>query len=130
MDVKQRIAELTATLNEYNYQYYVLANSQISDFDFDQKLAELSRLEEAHPEFLDPNSPTQKVGGDITSKFETVPHRWPMMSLGNTYNEQELKEFARACEKQLATRFHTSASSNLMVYRSPLPTKMGKCCAR
>ncbi|WP_166335958.1 NAD-dependent DNA ligase LigA [Sphingobacterium chungjuense] len=93
MDVKQRIAELTATLNEYNYQYYVLANSAISDFDFDQKLAELDRLEKAHPEFLDPNSPTQKVGGDITSKFETVPHRWPMLSLGNTYNEQELKEF-------------------------------------
>ena len=92
-DVQHKIAELTAELNEYNYQYYVLANSEISNYDFDQKLAELAALEQANPEYLDPNSPTQKVGGDITSKFETVQHRWPMLSLGNTYNEQELKDF-------------------------------------
>ncbi|MFD2599519.1 NAD-dependent DNA ligase LigA [Sphingobacterium corticis] len=93
MDVQQKIAELTAELNEYNYQYYVLANSEISDFDFDQKLAELAALEQANPKYIDPNSPTQKIGGDITNRFDTVQHRWPMLSLGNTYNEQELKDF-------------------------------------
>lgn len=92
-DIQQKITQLTAELNEYNYQYYVLANSLVSDYDFDQKLKELEALETKYPQYLDPNSPTQKVGGDITNKFETVKHRWPMMSLGNTYNEQELKDF-------------------------------------
>lgn len=92
-DIRTKIEHLTAELNEYNYQYYVLANSTVSDFDFDQKLKELELLESQHPEYRDPNSPTQKVGGDITSKFKTVKHRWPMLSLSNTYNEEELRDF-------------------------------------
>lgn len=92
-DIQHKIAQLTAELNEYNYQYYVLANSLVSDYDFDQRLKELEALETQYPLYRDPNSPTQKVGGDITSKFDTVKHRWPMLSLGNTYNEQELKDF-------------------------------------
>jgi len=92
-DIKHQIAQLTQELNTYNYQYYVLAESHISDYDFDQKLKELEALEAQYPQFVDPNSPTQKVGGDITSKFQTVPHRWPMMSLGNTYNAEELQDF-------------------------------------
>lgn len=92
-EVQRKIATLTKELKHYNYQYYVLANSQISDFDFDQKLKELEKLEKQYPEFKDPNSPTEKVGGDITDKFQTLPHRWPMLSLGNTYNVQELEDF-------------------------------------
>ncbi len=93
VDIQAKIEALTKELNEYNYQYYVLAQSAISDFDFDHKLKELEALEAQYPEFKHPNSPTQKVGGDITQRFNTVKHRWPMMSLGNTYNEQELKDF-------------------------------------
>ncbi|KGE13184.1 NAD-dependent DNA ligase LigA [Sphingobacterium deserti] len=99
MDVQQRIAQLTQELNSYNYQYYVLANSVISDYDFDQKLKELEALEKEYPQYRDPNSPSQKVGGDITQKFNTVRHRWPMMSLGNTYSESELREFDERVRK-------------------------------
>ncbi len=98
-DIQEKIARLTQELNEYNYQYYVLANSLISDYDFDQKLKELETLEKQYPEFKDPNSPTQKVGGDITQKFNTVKHKWAMLSLGNTYNEQELRDFDERVRK-------------------------------
>ncbi|GHE45128.1 NAD-dependent DNA ligase LigA [Sphingobacterium griseoflavum] len=97
--IQERIDQLTQELNDYNYQYYVLANSPISDYDFDLKLKELESLELEYPQFRDPNSPTQKVGGDITQKFRTVAHRWPMLSLGNTYNEQELREFDERVRK-------------------------------
>lgn len=98
-DIQEKIKRLTQELNEYNYQYYVLANSLISDYDFDQKLKELEILEAQYPQFKDPNSPTQKVGGDITHKFNTIAHRWPMLSLGNTYNEQELRDFDERVRK-------------------------------
>lgn len=91
--IKSKIEQLTAELNEYNYQYYVLATSTISDYDFDQKLNELESLEKQFPKYRDPNSPTLKVGGDITTKFNTIKHRWPMLSLSNTYNSEELIEF-------------------------------------
>ncbi|GGH24457.1 DNA ligase (NAD(+)) LigA [Sphingobacterium alkalisoli] len=100
-DIQDRILKLTTELNEYNYQYYVLANSVVSDFDFDKKLKELEALENEYPEFRDPNSPTLKVGGDITSKFNTVAHRWPMLSLSNTYNEQELRDFDERVQKAI-----------------------------
>ncbi|MGN0022361.1 MAG: NAD-dependent DNA ligase LigA [Sphingobacterium hotanense] len=98
-DIQSKIEQLTQELNEYNYQYYVLAQSLISDYDFDQKLKELESLEAQYPQYRDPNSPTLKVGGDITQKFKTVKHKWPMMSLGNTYNEQELKDFDNRVRK-------------------------------
>ncbi len=98
-DIQEHMAELTQELNEHNYQYYVLANSVISDYDFDLKLKELEKLEKQFPEYRDPNSPTGKVGGDITSKFETAKHRWPMLSLSNTYNEQELRDFDERVRK-------------------------------
>ncbi|MGJ1204115.1 NAD-dependent DNA ligase LigA [Sphingobacterium lactis] len=97
--IQTKIDELTKELNTYNYQYYVLAQPAISDYDFDQKLKELEALEAQYPEYRDPNSPTLKVGGDITQKFNTVRHKWPMMSLGNTYNEQELKDFDNRVRK-------------------------------
>ena len=98
-DIQVKIEQLTAELNEYNYQYYVLANTVISDFDFDVKLKELEKLEQEYPQYQDPNSPTLKVGGDITNKFKTVKHRWPMLSLSNTYNEQELRDFDNRVQK-------------------------------
>ncbi|MFC3196155.1 NAD-dependent DNA ligase LigA [Parapedobacter deserti] len=100
-----RIEELTAELNEYNYQYYVLANPSISDYDFDQKLKELEELERLFPQFLDADSPTQKVGGDITQRFNTVRHRWPMLSLSNTYSEQELRDFDARVRRAIGDDF-------------------------
>ncbi len=100
-----RIEELTRELNEYNYQYYVLANPSISDYDFDQKLKELEKLEGLFPQLLDPDSPTQKVGGDITQRFNTVRHRWPMLSLSNTYSEQELRDFDERVRKAIGNDF-------------------------
>lgn len=104
-DIASRIAALTKELNALNYQYYVLAQPSISDFDFDKKLAELAALEKEYPEFLDPDSPTQKVGGDITKQFKTVRHKWPMLSLSNTYSEQELSEFDDRIRKIIGDNF-------------------------
>jgi DNA ligase (NAD+) len=93
MDVKERIEQLRADLQDHNYRYYVLDEPQISDFEFDQLLAELIRLEEAHPEYNDPQSPSQRVGGEVVKHFDTVKHEYPMLSLGNTYSAEELKDF-------------------------------------
>ncbi len=88
-----KIKQLTEELKQHNYNYYVLAQPTISDRDFDMKLKELEKLEQAFPQFADPNSPTKQVGGDITKDFETVPHSVRMLSLGNTYNKEELLDF-------------------------------------
>ena len=85
-EAKVRIEELSADLNAHNHRYYVLSSPSISDYDFDQLLKELQGLEEQFPQFLDANSPTKRVGGDITNKFEKVAHAIPMLSLGNTYS--------------------------------------------
>jgi DNA ligase (NAD+) len=102
---KNQIQALTTELKQHNYNYYVLAMPTISDFDFDKKLEELNKLEKEFPEFADPDSPTQKVGGDITKEFVTVRHRWPMLSLGNTYNEQELLDFDQRIRKAIGDSF-------------------------
>ena len=99
--LREKIDALRKELNQYNYEYYVLAQPSISDFDFDQKLKTLEKLENENPEFFDPNSPTQKVGGEITKKFKVVTHTWPMLSLNNTYNEQELKDFDTRVRKAI-----------------------------
>jgi DNA ligase (NAD+) len=104
-EAKDQIQALTAELRQHTYNYYVLAMPTISDYDFDQKLEQLNKLEKQFPEFLDPDSPTQKVGGDITKEFVTVKHRWPMLSLGNTYNEQELIEFDQRIRKAIGDNF-------------------------
>jgi DNA ligase (NAD+) len=88
-----KIQELTAELKQHNYNYYILAQPTISDRDFDMKLKDLEKLEQAFPQYADPNSPTQQVGGDITKNFNTVPHSSRMLSLGNTYNKEELLDF-------------------------------------
>jgi DNA ligase (NAD+) len=104
-EAKDQIKALTAELKQHTYNYYVLAMPTISDYDFDQKLEQLNKLEKQFPEFLDPDSPTQKVGGDITKEFITVKHRWPMLSLGNTYNEQELVDFDQRIRKAIGDNF-------------------------
>ncbi|MFM7725315.1 MAG: DNA ligase LigA-related protein, partial [Flavobacteriales bacterium] len=98
---RQRIAELTTALNEHNHRYYVLNAPTISDFEFDQLLKELEALEQLHPELADPNSPTKRVGGDITDKFEKVKHKYPMLSLSNTYNREEIIEWESRVHKGL-----------------------------
>ncbi|HXI01416.1 MAG TPA: NAD-dependent DNA ligase LigA [Sphingobacteriaceae bacterium] len=104
-EVKNRIHALIQELNQHNYNYYVLAQPALSDYEFDLKLKELEELERKHPEYQDPNSPTQKVGGDITKVFQTVRHKWPMLSLGNTYNEDELKDFDTRVRKAIGDEF-------------------------
>lgn len=90
---KQRISQLVDELNTHNYNYYVLDNPSISDFEFDTLLNELIALEKAHPEWVQADSPTQRVGGQITKNFDHVTHSSPMLSLGNTYNKEELEAF-------------------------------------
>ncbi len=105
MEIKDKMEALVKELNQHSYNYYVLAMPTIADYEFDKKLAELEQLEKAHPEFADPNSPTQKVGGEITKNFTTVAHRWPMLSLGNTYNEQDLRDFDERVRKTIGDQF-------------------------
>jgi DNA ligase (NAD+) len=104
-EAKDQIKALTAELRQHTYNYYVLAMPTISDFDFDKKLEQLNALEKQFPEFIDPESPTQVVGGEITKEFVTVKHRWPMLSLGNTYNEQELIDFDQRIRKAIGDNF-------------------------
>ncbi|PRY55383.1 DNA ligase (NAD+) [Arcticibacter pallidicorallinus] len=104
-DIKSRIDALTAELNQHNYNYYVLAQPTITDFEFDQKLKELEQLEKDNPELQDPYSPTQRVGGEITKEFKTVKHKWAMLSLGNTYNEQDLRDFDDRIKKAIGDDF-------------------------
>ncbi len=103
--IKEQMDALVAELNQHTYEYYVLAMPTIGDYEFDQKLENLIQLEKEYPEFADPNSPTQKVGGDITKNFITVKHRWPMLSLGNTYNEQDLRDFDERVKKAIGEDF-------------------------
>lgn len=98
-EAKNRIVELTKILNEHNYRYYVLTKPVISDYDFDMLLEELIRLEEQYPEFVQPDSPTVRVGGDITKNFIQRSHKYTMLSLSNTYSEGELLDFDRRVKK-------------------------------
>ena len=101
MGILERIRELRTQLNDHNRKYYVENAPEISDFEFDRLLRELQELEAAHPEYADPNSPTVRVGSDITSEFRSVRHRFPMLSLGNTYSLDELHEFIERVEKEV-----------------------------
>ncbi|MFB9862690.1 NAD-dependent DNA ligase LigA [Rufibacter immobilis] len=94
-----RILELTKRLNYLNYQYYQNSVSEVSDYEFDQLLKELQDLETQYPQYRSDNSPTQRVGGTITKSFPTVYHKYPMLSLGNTYSEEEVREFDKRVRK-------------------------------
>jgi len=102
---KERIEILTRELNQHNYNYYILNEPTISDFEFDQLLKQLEKLEKEYPDYADPDSPTQKVGGTITKEFKTVIHKYPMLSLGNTYSEEELIEFDERIKKTIGDDF-------------------------
>lgn len=99
MDIKQQITGLRDELRQHNYNYYVLDNPTISDYEFDEKLKLLQQLEKAHPEFYDPNSPTLRVGGEITKNFETVSHRFRMYSLDNSYSKDDLEDWEKRIKK-------------------------------
>ena len=101
MTIEQQINELRRTLNLYNYKYYVENNPVVSDFEFDTLLRQLQELEAANPQFADPNSPTARVGSDLTSEFQSVEHTFPMLSLSNTYSLEELGEWIDRNEKEV-----------------------------
>ena len=100
-EAKVRIEELCKIIENHNYNYYILARPTISDYDFDMLLNELIGLEKQYPEFITADSPTQRVGGDITKEFQTVKHRYPMLSLSNSYNIEEVKDFITRIKKTI-----------------------------
>lgn len=99
--MKQKIEELRRWLNYHNRKYYIDNAPEVSDYEFDQRMHELQRLEAEHPEYDDPNSPSRRVGSDLTTEFRTVEHRYPMLSLGNTYSIEELHEFFDRVEREV-----------------------------
>ena len=109
MSVKEQIEALRSELEQHNYNYYVLSAPTISDKEFDEKMKELQDLEAAHPEYYDSNSPTQRVGSDLSKEFEQVQHRYPMLSLGNTYSEEEVRDFYERTERSLNEPFEIVA---------------------
>lgn len=100
-EARERIRELTEQLRQHNYNYYVLSSPVISDYAFDMMLEELVQLEKTFPQFADPNSPTRRVGGEVTKDFPTVEHTIPMLSLSNTYSEEEVAAFDQRVRKEL-----------------------------
>ena len=101
MEIKEKIKQLREALHEHNYLYYILDAPNITDFEFDQLLKTLQDLERQYPEFFDPNSPTQRVGGGVTKNFKTEAHRYPMYSLSNTYSKEELLQWVGRVKKLL-----------------------------
>lgn len=100
-NIELRIKKLSEELNKHNHNYYVLNNPSISDFEFDKLLAELIDLENKYPQFKQADSPTQRVGSDISNVFKTVTHEFPMLSLGNTYSAEELNDFHNRIVKEI-----------------------------
>ena len=105
MEIKEEIERLRNELNTHNYNYYVLNKPTISDFEFDAKMHELQRLEAENPEFFDPNSPTQRVGSDLSEGFVQVEHRYPMLSLANTYSEGDVADWYERVRRSLNEPF-------------------------
>ena len=109
MVAKDKIKALREALEQHNYHYYVLSAPTISDREFDEMMKELQTLEEAHPEYADPHSPTQRVGSDLSKEFEQVAHKYPMLSLGNTYSEEDVKDFYERIARDLNEPFEIVA---------------------
>lgn len=105
MTVKEKIDQLRADLHRHNYNYYVLNAPEISDKEFDNRMRELQELEKEHPEYQDDNSPTMRVGSDLNKNFTQVAHKYPMLSLGNTYSESEVTDFYDWVKKALNEDF-------------------------
>ena len=108
-EIEVRIVALRRELEQHNYNYYVLSAPTISDREFDEKMKELEKLEAEHPEFYDADSPTQRVGSDLTKEFRQVAHRYPMLSLGNTYSEEDVRDFYERIERTLGEPFEIVA---------------------
>lgn len=100
-DIAKRIEQLSKEIEEHNHRYYVLDQPRISDYEFDKLLEELMQLEKEHPEFLSPDSPSQRVGGAVTKEFRSVKHRYPMLSLSNSYSEEDVLDFDRKVKEGL-----------------------------
>jgi DNA ligase (NAD+) len=111
--VVEKIESLRKVLHEHNHRYYILDQPTISDFEFDQLLEELQQLEAQYPQYHDPNSPTQRVGGGVTKSFETLPHRFPMYSLSNTYSKEELELWEERIRKVLGEETDIAYSCEL-----------------
>lgn len=107
--IENKIKSLREELEQHNYRYYVLSMPTISDKQYDEMMKELQLLEEQHPEFFDPHSPTQRVGSDLSKEFEQVPHRYPMLSLGNTYSREEVRDFYERTARTLNEPFEIVA---------------------
>jgi DNA ligase (NAD+) len=103
-DIQKRIETLRAELRAHNYKYYVLAQPEITDFEYDMLMKSLQELEENYPQYDDPNSPTKRVGSDLSLEFKQVKHRFPMLSLANTYSREELEAFAARVKKGLGVQ--------------------------
>lgn len=101
MNIQEKIQTLRDEINQHNYNYYILDQPSISDYDFDVLLKELNDLEKQHPEFFDPNSPTQRVGGGVSKNFPTIVHEFRMYSLDNSYSIEDLQDWEKRIEKSL-----------------------------
>src|SRR6056297_2373223 len=107
MDVKQRIETLKEKLNHYNHEYYVLDKPSVSDATYDKLMNELIQLENENPEYLTEDSPSQRVGGEVSSKFEKVEHERPMLSLSNVFSDKELRDFDQRIKKKVKDYSYT-----------------------
>ncbi|MCD7978255.1 MAG: NAD-dependent DNA ligase LigA [Tannerellaceae bacterium] len=108
-EIESRIQSLRSALEQHNYDYYVLSNPTVSDREFDEMMKELEQLEEQHPEYADPLSPTQRVGSDLSKEFESVAHKYPMLSLSNTYSQEEIQDFYDRVARSLNEPFEIVA---------------------
>lgn len=108
-EIESKIKALREALEQHNYNYYVLSMPTISDREFDEMMKELQALEAKYPEYADPHSPTQRVGSDLSKEFEQVVHRYPMLSLGNTYSEDEVRDFYERIARDLNEPFEIVA---------------------
>ena len=104
-DIEQQIIKLRKEIEAHNHAYYVDNNPTMSDFEFDMRLKQLESMEKAYPQYFDKNSPTQRVGSDLTKNFKQIVHQYPMLSLANTYSEGEVTEFYNRVRKSLNTDF-------------------------
>ena len=109
MAIKDEIEALRAELDRHNYNYYVLSAPTISDREFDEKMKHLQDLERAYPQYADPDSPTQRVGSDLSKEFQQVAHKYPMLSLGNTYSEDDVRDFYERVARSLDEPFEIVA---------------------
>ena len=118
MEPKERIQELTKLLNDAGYRYYVLDDPDMPDFEYDRLLRELEDLEQAHPEFALPDSPTRRVGGQAVNTFTEVRHPVPLMSLQDVFSMEELDDFLRRTSRKYRSKLHIRILLNCTFHAS------------